>query len=83
MNEARQLYVRLDLVTRENARERFTELFRAWLLLFRIDDKHAARLLDTSVPNVVRWRTGEVVPPAAYTILCFISDSVYEAMLND
>ncbi len=66
----------------EIAHEEFTILFNAGLELLGSDDKEAAALFDTSIPNIKRWRCGSVVPPAASLVLKFLCTALKIRTLN-
>lgn len=51
------------------AREAFPRLFKQVIGTYDMDDNEAAKVFDTSIPNVKRWASGQVVPPAAKTVL--------------
>lgn len=51
----------------------FTERFKR--AVEGLSDEEVARVIDTSIPNVRRYRSGTVIPPAASLILRLLEGS--------
>jgi hypothetical protein len=66
----------LGKVNESNAAKAFTPLFRRGYTLLNLSGNGMARVLDTSEATVRRWKSGEVVPPAANLVLRFLREEI-------
>lgn len=66
----------LSKVNESNAGKLFTPLFRRSHALLGLSGNDMARVLDTSETSVRRWKSGEVVPPAANLALRFLREEI-------
>jgi hypothetical protein len=53
----------------EHTMDNFTKLFNDGCEILGLDDYSLACMFDTSAPNIKRWKSGKVVPPAKMTVL--------------
>ncbi len=75
-DELKSFLETLQGVTSQGSQDIFTHLFKQGCTLLELSDDEAARLFDTSTPNIRRWISGKVVPPAASLVLRFMREAV-------
>lgn len=66
----------LKKVNEATAPKVFTRLFQRGYKLFGYSGNAAARAFDTSETTIRRWKSGDVVPPAATLVLGFLRSDV-------
>ena len=74
LNLLKSFLERLDQL--EAGNDSFSSTLRAISFAMKWSHQDLARLLDTSVPNIERWISGKVEPPAIKLVVKFLKEEV-------